>query len=275
MKIKREYSFSNHRQIWRLLPTDSGKIVIEERNVETKEVFFNCLDLNTGKKIFSSFQLEEKFWIGIETIYKDIVYFHKYMKPDMPHHKGIIAYDAITNKILWENNDAVFLFVLDNKLYCFRELFEGREFYSLDYRNGSLIDEFKENTAEINLLREESIQKNNFEGYYFTEYFNSDNETDQPVKIIISNLYDLHKITGKVEFIKLNNLLLISFHEIVESNKYNNIFLAVDIADKKIIFEEKLNSRVHAIVPDSFFVKDNLIFLLKDKEKLLVCSLKL
>lgn len=275
MKIKREYSFSNNRQIWRLLPTDSGKIVIEERNVETKEVFFNCLDLNTGKKIFSSLQLEEKFWIGIETIYKDIVYFHKYMKPDMPHHKGIIAYDTITNEILWENKDAVFLFILENKLYCFRELFEGREFYSLDYRNGKLLDDFNENTAEINLLREESLQKNNFAGYYFTEYFNSDSETDQSVKIIISSLYDHHKITGKLEFIKLNDLLLLSFHEIVESNILNNIFLAVDIANKKIIFEEKLNSRVHAMIPDSFFVKDNLIFLLKEKEKLLVCSLKL
>ncbi len=274
MKIKREYTFSNNRQIWRLLPTDSGKIIIEERNVETKEVFFNCLDLNTGKKIFSSLQLEEKFWIGIETIYKDIVYFHKYMKPDMPHHKGIIAYDAITKEILWENNDAVFLFILDNKLFCYRELFEGRDFYILDYRNGKLIDEFKENASEINLLREESIQKNNFEGYYFTEYFNPDSETDQSVKVIISNLYDHHKITGKVDFIKLNGLLLLSFHELVETKKYNNIFLAVEIANKKIIFEEKLNSHVNGIVPDSFFVKDNLIFLLKDKEKLLVCYLK-
>ncbi len=275
MKIKREYSFSNHRQIWRLLPTDSGKIVIEERNVETKEVFFNCLDSKTGKKIFSSFQLEEKFWVGIETIYKDILYFHKYMKPDMPHHKGIIAYDAITNEILWENNDAVFLFILNNKIYCFRELFEVREFYSIDYRNGRYLDEFKENAAEINILREESLQKNNFEGYYFTEYYNPENEVNPSLKIIINNLFDNHKITGRVEFIKLNDLLLLSYHEIVESNKYNNIFLAVDIADKKIIFEEKLNTNVRAIVPDSFFVKDDLIFLLKEKEKLLVCSLKL
>ncbi|HUX92187.1 MAG TPA: DUF4905 domain-containing protein, partial [Ignavibacteriaceae bacterium] len=93
MKIKKEYEYSNRRQIWRLIPTDSGKIIIEDRNVETKEAFFNCLDIYTGKKKFSNLQLDEKYWIGIETIYKDIIFFHKYLKPDMPGHIGIIAYD--------------------------------------------------------------------------------------------------------------------------------------------------------------------------------------
>ena len=62
MVIKHNYSFSNNRQIWRLIPTETGKIVIEERDTENKEVFFNCLDISSGEKIFSEFQLEEKFW---------------------------------------------------------------------------------------------------------------------------------------------------------------------------------------------------------------------
>ena len=59
MEIRKVYTFSNDRQIWRLLPTESDKLVIEERNPETKEVFFNCLDINSGKKYFLIFNLKK------------------------------------------------------------------------------------------------------------------------------------------------------------------------------------------------------------------------
>jgi len=274
MKIKKEYSFSNSRQIWRLVPSDSGKIIIEERNTETKEAFFNCLDINTGKNIFSDLQFEEKFWIGIEAVYKDIIYFHKYIKPDMPRHKGIMAYDAITKKILWETEDSTFLFIRQNKLYVYQETFEGRQFYSLDYRNGTFIEDLKEDAAKVNELREETIQQQNYDGYYFTEYFDGKNEVDTAVIKFIEEVQANNVISGKIEFVKMNDLLLLSFHAIIEDGYFDNNFLAIDISNKKIIFEEKLNTHVKAFVPDSFFVKDNLIFLLKEKEKLVVCSIK-
>ncbi len=274
MKIQKEYSFFNGRQIWRLIPTESAKIIIEERNVETKEVFFNCLDINTGENILSNLQLEEKFWIGIETVYKDIIYFHKYIKPDMPRHKGITAYDMITKKVLWNNEDYTFLFVSQNKLYTYQELFEGRQFYSIDYRNGNVVEDLKEDAAKINELREETIQQQNYEGYYFTEYFDRNLEADADVLNLVEEIKSHYVITGKIEFIKINNLLLLSFYEISDGGYFDNIFLAIDISNKKIILEEKLNTHVKAFIPDSFFVKDNLIFLLKEKEKLDVCSIR-
>ena len=45
MKIKKKYSFKNKRQIWRLLPTTTDKLVIEDRDTQNKEVFFNCIDI--------------------------------------------------------------------------------------------------------------------------------------------------------------------------------------------------------------------------------------
>ena len=102
MKIKKKYSFTNKRQIFKVLPTDSGKIVIEERDIEKKQAYFNCLRIDSGKKIFKSLQLDEKFWIGIDTIHKDIIYFHKFVKPDLPQHNGIIAFDINSEKTIWE-----------------------------------------------------------------------------------------------------------------------------------------------------------------------------
>ena len=86
MKLKRKYTFTNNRQIWRIVPAGEGKLVIEERDPMTKEVFFSCIEMNTGKILLDSLQFDEKFWIGIEDIYKDVILFHKYHQPDMPWH---------------------------------------------------------------------------------------------------------------------------------------------------------------------------------------------
>ena len=107
--IKKLYGFSNSREIWRLIPAGEEKLIIEERNKKTKEVYFNCIKIETGKKLLKSFQLKDKFWVGIETTHNDIIFFHRYIKPDLPTHKDIIAFDLIKKKILWENNDLTFL----------------------------------------------------------------------------------------------------------------------------------------------------------------------
>src|ERR1035438_10581773 len=82
MKLHRNYTFSNNRQIWRIVPGGEGKLVIEERDLSTRAVFFSCIEMRTGKVILDSLQFEEKFWIGIEDVYKDVIFFHRYNRPD-------------------------------------------------------------------------------------------------------------------------------------------------------------------------------------------------
>ena len=108
MKIKKVYTYTNKRQIWRLLPTSKDKLIIEDRDTQSKEVFFNCVNIISGKKVFSNLQLDEKFWIGIEAISEGIIIFHKFAKPDMPGHSSIIAFDIDTQSILWQNDELTF-----------------------------------------------------------------------------------------------------------------------------------------------------------------------
>ena len=101
MKAKKYYKVDYPNQIWRLLISDKDKLIIETRNPETKEAFFNCFDINNKKVLFDNFQLEEKYYVGIETVHNEIIYFHKFPKPDLPNHKEIIAFDINSQKILW------------------------------------------------------------------------------------------------------------------------------------------------------------------------------
>lgn len=273
MKIKKLYSYSSKKQIWRLLLTETGKLVIEERDTDSKEVFFACIDIKTGKKIFSNFQLEEKFWVGIEKIYKDHIFFHKFRKPDMPGHLGIIVFDITAKAILWETDKYIFLFIHNDELYCYTEAFEGRDFYKLNFLTGEVIADLGRDASKVNSLRE-TISEANFSDYYFTKQFNPDSENNEDVKNLLSEIRKEFLLSGKIEYINLPGLLLYSFHEIALSGgKMNNIFRAVDIKAGKVIFEEELNKGVKVFIHDSFFIKNDLLFLLKNKTKFITCSI--
>ena len=273
MKIKKLYSYSNKKQIWRLLPTQSGKLIIEERDSDSKEAFFTCLDIKTGKKIFNDFQLGEKFWVGIEEVYKDIIYFHKFRKPDMPGHLGIIAFDIKTKSILWKNEEYIFLFIYNDEVYCFKDKFDGRKFYKLNYLTGKLVADLGEDVSELNSLREKKLSDDNL-NYHFTKQFNPDSEDEETVRNHLTNIRSENLVSGKIDYVSRSGILFYSFHEILQSGgEMKNIFRAVDIESGNIIFEEKLNSGIKIFVPDSFFIIDDLLFLLKEKNGFITCSI--
>lgn len=273
-KIKKLYNFSNKRQIWRLLPTENNLLIIEERDKEKKEVYFNCINIISGKEIFSNLQLEEKYWLGIETVYDNKIYFHKFTKPDMPGHKGIIALNIATQQVIWENPDLSFLFLRDNKVYCYTTLFEGRNFKVLNSETGEVEEELGSDTKKINEIREKVMESESFEGYKFAQPFDPAIEPDPRINRIINDYKTDLVISGPVEFIKYYNILLFNFHEVLQNGKLRNNFKAVDIDSGKIIFDTILINESQAFVPDSFFVKNELIFMLVENVKLVVCLIK-
>ncbi len=274
MKIKKKYSHKNNRQIFRLIPTDTGKIIIEERDVEKKLAYFNCLHIDNGKKIFKHLQLDEKFWLGIEAIYNDVIFFHKFVKPDLPQHNGIIAYDINNKQTIWEDKNRTFLFVKNEKIYAYQQRFEDREFVTLNYLTGEVIDELGIDSDAINSLREDAINSEDFSSYRFPASFNLSSSGELSADDVLRRLSENNLIKGAIEYVLMDELLLFNFHEVNPDNTLKNIFKAVDLSNGKFILEITLNSRANAFAPDSFFVKDDLLFLLIEKTKLGVYKIK-
>jgi len=267
VKLKKKYVHNNKRQIFRLLPTNTGKIIIEERETEKKLAYFNCLEIDSGKKIFKNLQLDEKFWLGIEAVYNDIIFFHRFTKPDMPQHNGIIAFDINDQKVIWQDDDKTFLFIKDEKVYAFQQMFEDRKYFALDYQTGEVIEEPGNDSVSINILREEVIASEDFSSYLFPQKFGSSIIVNETANQFLKSLREAHLVSGSIEYVLKDNLLLFNFHEINRDNSLKNIFKAVDLSKGKYILEETLNSSTNAFAPDSFFVKDNLLFLLIERIK--------
>jgi len=270
MKLKKLYKHDNKKQIWRILPTKENKVVVEEREPNSKEVFFSCFEIESGKKIFNQYQLEEKNWCGIEAVYKDIIFFHTYGKPDMPNHKSIIAFDILSQKFLWRNDSYVFNLVYDDKVYCFQQRFESRVFYTLDYQTGNVIAELGDDVSIINQLKEKIDEDFWKQNYLFPEYFNRNEETTEDYKKHLNYILNSKVIKGELSYLKIDDLLLYSFHEVAKTNSLNNVFTCYDLSKNKIVLEETLDKNLVNLMPESFFVKDNFIFLIVDKTKLLV-----
>jgi len=274
MQLEKKYKFSHGRQLWRLIPDESGKIIIEERNTDTKEVFFNCLDIDSGNEIFSSFQMEEKFWIGVETIYKEIIFFHKYQKPEMPGHKGIIAFDIASRETLWTNSEYSYLFVKDEKIYCYESLFEGRKFYTLNYKTGEILEDLGNAAESVNSLMEEENSAEKYEDYVFPEVFDSAQNISDEAKKIINSFREERVIAGKIDFAVYSSLLIFNAHEVMPDGKLCNIFRACDIEDKTLLVDQILNKSSETFIPDSFFIKNDLLFVLIEKVSLVVYKIK-
>lgn len=273
MNIKNKYIFKNDKQIWRLLLTTSDKLLIETRDTENKEVFFSCLDAFSGEFIFENLQLEEKFWIGIETTYKDVIYFHKFAKPDMPGHKQIIAFDINTQKVIWQTDEYAFLFIYDDHVYTFKQLFEGQKFFSLDYKTGKLTGELESDYELIDDLSNKSEIENHFDDYLFPLKYSEEYVEEDGILDLIKEKTKETEITGEIEYNFYENILLLNYYEKAGEGKLVNKFFAFDIESKTELYNIVLTDEANAYVPDSFFMYKNLLFLLKGKNEVIINSI--
>lgn len=270
MKLKKLYKHDNGKQIWRILPTDNNKVVLEERETNTKEVFFSCIEIESGKKIFKNYQLDEKNWIGIESIYNDIIYFHSYGKPDMPAHKSIIALDFRSQSIIWQNDNYVFSFVYADKVYCYQQRFESKVFFALDYLTGNVIEDFGNDVSVINQIKEQYDAKFWEQNYFFPEYFNRSGQAEKDYQKYLQKLLTDKVIKGEVSYLVISDLLMYNYHEVNKTNTLNNEFVVIDLNKNKTLLKETLDKNLVNLMPESFFVKDNFLFLIVDKTKLLI-----
>jgi hypothetical protein len=266
MGLQKLYTHNNNRQIWKILISESDQLLIEERDLDTKEAFYHCIQAETGKYLLKDLQFEEKVWIGSEGIYDDILFIHKYGKPDMPAHKGIIAYSIPDKETMWTSGYA-FAFYHGGNVYAFREGFEERKYFVL---NGKTGEEIEELSASAILELQDKIDENEkYKSLIFPEAYKKDGSLPA-IDLLIKDA----ALAGDVEYVIHNGTLIFNFHMEAAKESYVNALYAYDMESGKKLLEETLNANARAYAPDSFFIKNGVMFALKEKDELLVFSVE-
>jgi len=271
-QLKPIWEFSPGVLIWRIFISSQNTIVVETRNQEAKTASFFCVDARTGKSLWKEIEFDEPWWIGIETVYDKWIIMHRFARPDMPEHRGIYTVELATGKLLWRNDELTYWFVHDQKLYAYKYIFEKRFGYEIDINTGTVLNEYADNLDVFHELRRKVLQKEpeGMQGTIFSELY-IQRQIDSEVASIIQQITGGNALEGGIEYLCQSNILLVSYYRKGNSSvsaTLENIFTVYDIERREKRFNEIIVKGVEVPSPDTFFVKDEFVYFIKNRNTL-------
>lgn len=270
-RLKPQWTFSTHHILWRFLVSDNGLILGEDRDTENKTVSFFCIDMNTGAVLWRDKTYGEAWWIGIEALLGDRLYLHGFAQPDMPDHHGLIALDARTGDEAWRNTEISFYAADAEHVVGYRDLFERRIFQRFDAARGTFLGEQETAGDETEEMRRHTFGRTDF--IFPQPLFADDIEREQILKTLAHHM-TVQTAEPAVEYAHAGNRLLVSAHlpqipaSGTQTPSLKNILCVVNPATGKDEFFDVLNADTPYPVPDSFFVDDNVLYYIKEKQSL-------
>ena len=260
--------------IWRLLPGGPGVFVGEVRNLEAKQTSFFCVSRQTGEVLWEGVRFEEQWWIGIEAIHVDRVFFHGFSTPDMPHHKGIIVVDLFSGRVVWNNPDLRFILCVEDSLFASGDTTDGGVLLGLNYRTGELVQTC---SGEVLETARTSLRARGAETPEFPAPLEAFDQADERAVTLAHKHCIMDDVVGRVEALKKADLLVFSYHERSNSRSLDghlkNILKVLDLESGDLIFTEILNKSATSATPDSFFVLDGMLYFVKDLSSLTAVSI--
>jgi hypothetical protein len=274
---KPAWTYTAGGAIWRILFSSSGHIVGESREHEQRRASFFCLQEATGEPLWTELTLEEPWWVGIEAVQKDTVLFHGFAKPDMPEHLGIIAFDVERGTAQWRNDELTFWFCYRDHVYAHRQQFEKRLGYKLVLSTGAIEEEFGDAFDELHALRQLAIQEEQHPEFQFPEVI--DREADSRLADVVREVTKGVGVQGNIEALRHDPYVLLNYFTPAkqtragEPARFQNRLHVVDLERGSEVFSDVITSSAQAPSPDSFFVKEDVVFFVKDDTTLTALKL--
>jgi hypothetical protein len=281
-RLKPHMTFSQKGNINRLFLSGNDILVCETRDLQDKEVFFFSLNYVTKEIYLKDFQLDEKWWISIDSLNNDTIYLHTFKRPDMPEPVGIKAVDIRRGSLKWDNMDLIFYFCSDENVYAYKQLFEKRIYYRLNASTGDVEEEYAGDSSAFSLsVLKERQEAGQFRNFRNTEVFSPQSALGgADVSEYLSYRFNKIDTLGDIEYIRFCDYLIYNFHisgginiKNISETYYSNRLEIYNLETKSITYEDTLNDKVLAYVPDSFFMKGNVLFYIREKKELVIINL--
>ncbi len=276
-KLTPEWSYTPQGIIWRLQVSDSGSIIGECRDQEKKSTTFFCLDEEGGGVQWENLKVGDEWWVGLETVYRGVLFLHGFTQPDMPEHKGIVAVDIKSGVILWKNDDLTFWFAYGESVFGYKPMFEKRIGYSLDLRAGNIVKEYGDGFDELYSLRQVALNETAEPSMLFPEIYDESIADPQVVRFVKQETKN-ERIAGNIEHVRVRDLLLLNYHvtdrsSTIQEPMLNNRLEVVNVEKGIVLFSDYLSRGGKSPVPDSFFVKGDFLYFVKNQNMLMAVRL--
>lgn len=266
---KPSWQFNTGGTVWKLL-CSKNLLIGDVRDTDKKTASFFTMDFQTGDVLWKNVSIGETWWIGMQAILNDVILLHGFEKPDMPIPKGIYALDLTTGKTLWQNSEMTFLFAYNNKLYAQRTGFRENNFYELDPRTGEIAYDYDTNEEGIAQLKGLAASEENWEGYIFSEQLAAQTST---VQESLGKHLDVSRVRGGIDVVETNGIAIASYHQPARgadamlNNIVTNVLKVVDLDTGALLFEDTVVENAPMPMPDTFFVKDDVLMYVKERAR--------
>ena len=279
--LKTHWTFKQKGIIWKFFFAGENIIAGETRDTKEKTAYIFSIDIGTGKTILKNFLFENgNFWNAITNSDSERIYFTRLDKSGLPVSKGLFALNVLNGNLLWEIPDVDYFFCSGNKLYCTKQNFESTDIYEYNNVDGCLIRKVLfEERNEVFMERDKADLDFYNEEFDYPVKYNKDSPTPTAFEIIESEIKD-KKLNSPPEFIEKENYVLFNYYinkevnlKNITANSYQNIFCIYNKPNNKLVYKSILIEETSYEVPDSFFVKKDFVFFLREKNELI--SIKL
>jgi len=234
----------------------SDTIFAELRDEERRKVNFAAISLSSGEVFFKDITTPEKWLTGIEAAFDGVLLLHFYQSETGPAHKGLMAIDANTAKILWSDYTYTFDRLTENGPVVYDVRIHPRKFFLLDIKTGA-----------TNRIYEPSVYKELQNSIVLPELILPD---DLSFKLI-----PIHPFGNSAHYLEYNNFRIVSLHAL-KGGELNQMLFIFDVAEpdnKMIAYEDLLNAGIQKMQPEAFIMHKNRLIYIKNKCELKVLSL--
>lgn len=265
-KLQPVWRFAVDGMIWRIVITAGDKVVGESRNPETRQVRFFCLDALSGSPFWKGRTFGEQWWMGIEAVCGEIIFFHKYATPSLPEHRSIIAVDAASAEVLWVNEQEKLESVREGTVITSHTTPFGVKCVCRDARSGIAV-------ADVN--ERDAIAARSAEAGTPDVMLPLPLEADAEGAALFRALNRAHALTGEVEAIRYGGKYVFNYHERMDpgggDDRMRSVLAIVDKRDRAILFEAA--SLTSAAVPELFLVWKTMLFYIHERATLTAINL--
>ncbi|HYG38837.1 MAG TPA: DUF4905 domain-containing protein [Cytophagales bacterium] len=255
-KLKQNFSFLFKWNIWKIIFDNHLPLMaIELRDLEDKKTDIVLIDYQ--KANIQAFSAPEMAWLsGPVGMSNGRLLLQKFKDLQFPDPKGFVIFDVFKQQTLVEENDGSFAFFSDNKAITTRIFFDQIIFESYDLVTG-IIEELDQETRKKLTPEEVKIS--------LPLQYNEGNVHFSTVSTFVKKCTNKEAIKG-VEYLETATTIIVSYY-IRAHEKLENFLLITD--GEGVVMEDiLLDSDLPGMSKDTFFVKDNHLYFVKNKKEI-------
>lgn len=234
--------------IWKLLFDEPAAVLaVETRAPGSARAVFTTINLVTGDVLLRDYSPDENWPCGLEAARNGVLLIHGYESEGSPAHLGLLALNAQTGDVLWQNFAWAADATYDDSLTVFNRKVLPWKKQQADWKSGRV-------TGEAKTGRENSTLKT-------------------PVKTAV---WPLHlpepegERAGYIDYLRQDDVEILSLHTQKTPGFDQHLFV---FRNSRLVYSDLLAGGIQKMLPEAFVLQQNRLVYIRNKNELVLLDI--